>query len=385
LDSSLWDVADNAGNFPLEFAALFCATSSSLCMDRFQECVRLNTSLDGAKATSRLIGSLGHLALFNVLGVEFKEKFSEIWECALLVALKAGHLELVKLCWEKNGAPEFPLELWGSEDAIVLIGPDNFLTLELPGSDARDARYLALVKWLINERGVDPETFCSSTCIHQAALSGSHETLAYLGKLITAKGHDHFLDTKNSDGLTALHVACSTGWKECVELLVDARPSLVSIVGGDNWTAMRAALFDCQPEIVKCLLQHPEASLNCGIDGVKMHLRDALRSRVVFPLIKKAAISLLDPKDEADHTHYMECARMFGKKYVEIRKPGEGDQPEAREVLMDMMRQLLAAAQAKLHSPTPWSMLADIYGQMLIWHCRDTYAAAAFVCDPVGW
>jgi ankyrin repeat protein len=382
VDSSLWDVADKAGNFPLEFAALFCATSSSFSVDRFRECVHLNTSLAGAKATSRLIGSLGHVTMFDVLS-EVEERFNEIWECALSAALKAGHLGIVKLCWEKIILPEFPLELWGAEDAVVLIGPDGLLTIELPGSDERDARYLALVKWLIHERGVDPKNFCSSTCIHQAALSGSHETLAYLIRLISAKSHDHFFDTRNSDGLTALHVACSTGWKECVELLVDARPSLVSVVDVDYLTPISAALFDCQPEIVKCLLQHPEASLKCGIDGVKMHLRDALRSRVVFPLIKEAMIPLLDPKDEADHTRHMEHVRILLKKYVKIRKPGDGDQPEARAVLKETLIELLAAAQAKLHSPTAWSLLSDLYGEMLIWHCRDKYAAAAFVCDPI--
>lgn len=375
--SSAWGHPDAAGVWPLQLA-LLAAASCPTRRSSFSQWALWNSCDAAARATAISAARMG-LADCVAVMLEAASHVEGIRRDALQAALEAGHLEIAKMCWQD--LRESALETWGSARGIMLVGPDGILTLELPGTQ-RDQRYCDLVEWLVSDCQLDPTKHSGkSTCLHQAVLASSPKALQYL----LTRGADQLLQTANEAGLTPLHLACTAGSTECVEILTTLNPLLCSVVVGNHWTPLSAALDDCLLDVVELLLRFPELSLMCG-DGVNGHILESLKSQRVFEAVKRAALPLMDVTElQGKYWALVKRSQTLMGEYVDLRRvPTPETDLQARAVLKEILRALKDAAVCKPHDPAPWRALSQLYEQMELFELRDKYAVPAFICDPIG-
>ena len=150
-------------------------------------------------------------------------------------------------------------------DRLVI---DNFSSLfkAVSNGDLRNLQYI-----LLNEFSIQAFKNLSSTLLHRAANNRRSKVLQYL-----IQQHGAYVDGKNAQQLTALHVAARLGDVDSLRVLLENGAN-INDVDYDNRTPLYFASYDGHLECVKELLQNTNININIHRKGGWTHLHEVAR------------------------------------------------------------------------------------------------------------
>ncbi|WQF88297.1 Putative P-loop containing nucleoside triphosphate hydrolase [Colletotrichum destructivum] len=205
---------------------------------------------------------------------------------------------------DQHGLTPLHTAALGGNSAIVSLLLENGADLRRVDSNRRTALHCAIqgehaevCKTLIQRGGnylvlaVDDE---KRSPLHHAASWGN---LAIVGMLLD---HQAPIDSQDSKGLTALHVAVSQGYEKVVELLLQRGAGMHIAIAKRKRTAMHIAATLGHLEIVETLLRHGAVVDARDSRGeTPLHLADAHGHRMVKKLLVKrgADVQCLNRRD----------------------------------------------------------------------------------------
>ncbi|XP_014637266.1 PREDICTED: unconventional myosin-XVI [Ceratotherium simum simum] len=131
----------------------------------------------------------------------------------------------------------------------------------------------------LDENGVDP------TSLHQMKLQRPMSMLTDVKHFLSSGGN---VNEKNDEGVTLLHMACASGYKEVVSLLLEHGGDL-NTVDNQHWTPLHLAAKYGQTNLVKLLLMHQANPnlLNCNEEKAS----DIAASAYIQEMLLKAEIA----------------------------------------------------------------------------------------------
>lgn len=144
---------------------------------------------------------------------------------------------------------------------------DNFSSLFKAVSNG-DLKNLDTI--LLNEFSVQAFKNLSPTLLHQAANNRRSKVLQYLIQ------HGSFVDGKNAQSMTALHVVARLGDVDSLRVLLENEAN-INEVDYDNRTPLYFASYDGHFECVKELLQNENINIHIHRKGGWTHLHEVAR------------------------------------------------------------------------------------------------------------
>ncbi|KAM5312126.1 unconventional myosin-XVI isoform 1-T1 [Glossophaga mutica] len=131
----------------------------------------------------------------------------------------------------------------------------------------------------LDEKGVD------LTSLHQMKLQRPLSMLTDVKHFLSCGGN---VNEKNDEGVTLLHMACASGYKEVVSLLLEHGGDL-NVVDNQYWTPLHLAAKYGQTNLVKILLMHQANPnlLNCNEEKAS----DIAASELIEEMLLKAEMA----------------------------------------------------------------------------------------------
>ncbi|XP_024900772.1 unconventional myosin-XVI isoform X5 [Pteropus alecto] len=166
---------------------------------------------------------------------------------------------------------------------LVLAGA-NVLLQDVNGNTPLDyavegTESSSILLTYLDENGVD------LTSLHQMKLQRPMSMLTDVKHFLSCGGN---VNEKNDEGVTLLHMACASGYKEVVSLLLEHGGDL-NIVDNQYWTPLHLAAKYGQTNLVKLLLMHQANPnlLNCNEEKAS----DVAASEFIEEMLLKAEIA----------------------------------------------------------------------------------------------
>uniref|UniRef100_A0A6I8NSX8 Myosin XVI n=1 Tax=Ornithorhynchus anatinus TaxID=9258 RepID=A0A6I8NSX8_ORNAN len=144
---------------------------------------------------------------------------------------------------------------------LLLLSGANVLLQDVNGNipldyamEGTESSYILLA--YLDDNGVD------LTALRQMKLQRSITMLTDVRQLLTSGGS---VNEKNNEGVTLLHMACASGYKEVVTLILEHGADL-NVMDSQYWTPLHVASKYGQTHLVKLLLMHQANPnlLNCN-------------------------------------------------------------------------------------------------------------------------
>ncbi|XP_066542846.1 unconventional myosin-XVI isoform X1 [Hoplias malabaricus] len=241
----------------------------------------LNTRLSSGGSLLHLCARHDNVFAAEVLierGVNVNQQDEDLWT-ALHVACACDHADMVLL-----------LLLAGVN--VLLQDVNGNLSLDY-ATEGSESSYI-LIKHL-EENGVDVSS------MHQMKTQRALVMLSDLRQLVSSGAS---VNQRNEDGVTLLHMACASGYKDVVSLLLE---SGADVQAADNtyWTPLHLAAKYGQTRIVNQLLKHKAdpTLLNCSQDKPS---DIAASDRIAEILLKAEEFWVQKPKDPMTLPPYLQ-------------------------------------------------------------------------------